>query len=312
MVAKKSARRELVSHSNHYHDGDRKGTQAIVNQNNRFISFASALKARRDDHSLGYQLKKGTQTFVDNLLATLFPHFCQEGLFTAEEIGSRLILLERDLKQLLTSLLRDSQLSVEETSGSFLDELPAIHDKLWLDAQAIYKGDPAAESIDEVILAYPGFTAIAVYRFAHSFYKMGVPIFPRLLTEYAHQTTGIDIHPGAQIGNSFAIDHGTGIVIGESTIIGENVKIYQGVTLGALSVDKALAKSKRHPTIEDDTVIYAQAVILGGETVVGRDSVIGGNVWLTESVPPFSYVFQESRATIRQKTDKDRTINFSI
>ena len=283
-----------------------------MSQNNQFLNFAAALKGRRDDHSLGYQLKKGTQTFVDNLLAILFPHFCQEGLFTTEEIGSRLILLERDLKQLLTPLLRDTQLSVEEISRAFLDELPVIHDKLWLDAQAIFKGDPAAESIDEVILAYPGFTAIAVYRFAHKFYQLHVPIFPRLLTEYAHQTTGIDIHPGALIGDSFAIDHGTGIVIGESTIIGANVKIYQGVTLGALSVDKALAKSKRHPTIEDDTVIYAQAVILGGETVVGRNSVIGGNVWLTESVPPFSYVYQENKATIRQKTDKEGTINFSI
>ena len=144
------------------------------------------------------------------------------------------------------------------------------------------------------------------------FTRCTCPIFPRLLTEYAHQTTGIDIHPGAQIGDSFAIDHGTGIVIGESTIIGDNVKIYQGVTLGALSVDKALAKSKRHPTIEDDAVIYAQAVILGGETVVGRNSVIGGNVWLTESVPPFSYVYQENKATIRQKTEKEGTINFSI
>jgi serine O-acetyltransferase len=283
-----------------------------VKQTNRFHNFAATLKTRRDDHSLGYQLKKGTQTFVDNLLAILFPHFCQEGLFTAEEIESRLVLLERDLKQLLKPLLRDTQLSVEETSSVFLDELSAIHDKLWLDAEAIFRGDPAAESIDEVILAYPGFTAITVYRFAHVFYRMRVPIFPRLLTEYAHQTTGIDIHPGAQIGNSFAIDHGTGIVIGESTIIGDNVKIYQGVTLGALSVDKALAKSKRHPTIEDDTVIYAQAVILGGDTVVGRNSVIGGNVWLTESVPPFSYVHQENKATIRQKTEKEGTINFSI
>ena len=283
-----------------------------MNQSNRFQDFAATLKSKRDDHSLGYQLKKGTQAFIDNLLAILFPHFCQEGLFTTTEIVSRLVLLERDLKELLKPLLRDSKLSIEETSRSFLDELPLIHDKLWLDAEAIFKGDPAAESIDEVILAYPGFTAIAVYRFAHVFYEMHVPIFPRLLTEYAHQTTGIDIHPGATIGNSFAIDHGTGIVIGESTIIGDNVKMYQGVTLGALSVDKALAKSKRHPTIEDDTVIYAQAVILGGDTVVGRNSVIGGNVWLTESVPPYSYVYQENKATIRQKTEKEGTINFSI
>jgi serine O-acetyltransferase len=283
-----------------------------VKQDNQLHQFASTLKSKRDDHSLGYRLKKGTQTFVDNLLAVLFPHFCQEGLATTEEIEARMVLLERDLKHLLTPLLRDTRLSVDETAHSFLNELPAIHGKLWLDADAICKGDPAAESIDEVILAYPGFTAIAVYRFAHVFYRMRVPIFPRLLTEYAHQTTGIDIHPGAQIGRSFAIDHGTGIVIGESTIIGDNVKMYQGVTLGALSVDKALAKSKRHPTIEDNVVIYAQAVILGGETVVGHDSVIGGNVWLTESVPPFSFVQQENKTSIRQKTDKEGAINFSI
>ncbi len=286
--------------------------QTIVNQNSRFQHFAGILKSKRDDHALGYQLNKGSHSFVDNLLAILFPHFCQEGLSTTEEIEARIILIERDLKQLLSPLLRDTQVSVDETARAFLDELQAIHDKLWLDAEAIFKGDPAAESIDEVILAYPGFTAIAVYRFAHVFYGMRVPIFPRLLTEYAHQITGIDIHSGAKIGNSFAIDHGTGIVIGESTIIGDNVKIYQGVTLGALSVDKALAKSKRHPTIEDNVVIYAQAVILGGETVVGHDSVIGGNVWLTESVPPFSFVYQENKATVRQKTDKEGAINFSI
>ncbi len=274
--------------------------------------FAATLKSRRDDHSLGYQLKKGTQTFVDNLLAVMFPHFCQEGLSTAAEIEARITLLERDLKHLLAPLLRDTRVSVEESARTFLDELPRIHDNLWLDAEAIFKGDPAAESIDEVILAYPGFTAIAVYRFAHVFYRMHVPIFPRLLTEYAHQTTGIDIHPGASIGNSFAIDHGTGIVIGESTVIGDNVKMYQGVTLGALSVDKALAKSKRHPTIGNNVVIYAQAVILGGETEVGHDSIIGGNVWLTESVPPFSFVQQENKATVRQKTDKEGSINFSI
>jgi len=311
-LLQKCQRGELNALFNHFHDIRPKGAGTLVNKSNPTYDFAALLKSRRDDHSLGYRLKKGTQNFVDNLLAVLFPHFCQEGLFTTLEIESRLVLLERDLKELLTPLLRDTKLSVEETSRGFIDELPAIHDNLWLDAEAICKGDPAAESIDEVILAYPGFTAIAVYRFANFFYRKRVPIFPRLLTEYAHQTTGIDIHPGAQIGSSFAIDHGTGIVIGESTIIGNNVKIYQGVTLGALSVDKALAKSKRHPTIEDDTVIYAQAVILGGETIVGRNSVIGGNVWLTESVPPFSYVYQENKATVRQKTEKEGTINFSI
>ena len=283
-----------------------------MNTDMEYNEFAKTLKERRDDHSLGFQMKKGTQEFVDNMLAVLFPHFCKEGFYTTEEIESRLVLLERDLKRLLIPILKDTSLKLDEIAMQFMHALPNIHDKLWLDAEAITSGDPAAESVDEVILAYPGFTAIAYYRLAHELYLMHVPIFPRLITEYAHQMTGIDIHPGARIGSSFAIDHGTGIVIGESSIIGNNVKIYQGVTLGALSVDKKFAKSKRHPTIEDDVVIYAQAIILGGETVVGRHSVIGGNVWLTASVPPFSSVYQESKVTVRPKEMTGAPIDFSI
>ena len=277
-----------------------------------YNTFAKTLKDRRDNHSLGFQLKQEVQEYVDNLLAVLFPHFCKEGFFTEGEIESRLVLLERDLKRLLLPILKDTSLNVDEIAVRFMHALPSIHDKLWLDAEAITSGDPAAESIDEVILAYPGFTAIALYRLAHEFYLMRVPIFPRLITEYAHQMTGIDVHPGAQIGSSFAIDHGTGIVIGESSIIGNNVKMYQGVTLGALSVDKKFAKSKRHPTVEDDVVIYAQAIILGGETIIGRQSVIGGNVWLTSSVPPFSSVYQESKVTVRPKETTGTQIDFSI
>jgi serine O-acetyltransferase len=277
-----------------------------------YNGFAQTLKERRDDHSLGFQLKKGTQEFVENLLAILFPHFCKEMFYTKEEIESRLVLLERDLKHLLIPLLKDTSLNLEDIVKQFMLALPGLHNKLWLDAEAITSGDPAAESVDEVILAYPGFSAIAIYRIAHEFYVMHVPIFSRLITEYAHQITGIDIHPGAQIGTSFAIDHGTGIVIGESAIIGKDVKMYQGVTLGALSVDKKLAKSKRHPTIEDGVVIYAQAIILGGETIVGHHSIIGGNVWLTTSVPPFSSVYQESKVTVRPKEMTGAPIDFSI
>jgi Serine acetyltransferase len=277
-----------------------------------YRGFAQTLKERRDDHALGFQLKKGTQEFVENLLAILFPHFCKEMFYTKEEIESRLVLLERDLKRLLIPLLKDTSLNLEDIVKQFMQTLPNLHDKLWLDAEAITSGDPAAESVDEVILAYPGFSAIAIYRIAHEFYVMHVPIFSRLVTEYAHQITGIDIHPGAQIGTSFAIDHGTGIVIGESAIIGNDVKIYQGVTLGAFSVDKKLAKSKRHPTIEDGVVIYAQAIILGGETIVGHHSVVGGNVWLTTSVPPFSSVYQESKVTVRPKEMTGAPIDFSI
>ncbi len=274
-------------------------------------SFAQTLKDRRDNHTLGVQLKQGAQQFVDELLAVMFPHFCKEMYFTAPEIESRLHLLQRDLKRMITPLLQNTDLTAAEIADRFAAALPEIHDRLWLDAEAINEGDPAAESVDEVILAYPGFLAIAIYRFAHEFYRMRVPIFPRLLTEYAHAVTGIDIHPGAQIGKSFAIDHGTGIVIGESTVIGDHVKMYQGVTLGALSVDKNLARSKRHPTIEDHAVIYAQAVILGGETVVGHHSVVGGNVWLTHTVPPYSFVTQESQATVRPQNDPS-VLNFSI
>ncbi len=277
-----------------------------------YTEFALRLKEQRDDHSLGFRLKKGAQGFVDDLLAVLFPHFCQDGFFSAEEIQSRLVLLGRDLRRLLKPIMQDTRMRIDDVSDQFLQALPGIHSRLLLDAEAINSGDPAAESIDEVILAYPGFTAIAIYRFAHEFTAMKIPIFPRLLTEYAHQITGIDIHPGAQIGDSFAIDHGTGIVIGESTIIGNKVKMYQGVTLGALSVDKNLAKSKRHPTIEDEVVIYSQAVILGGETVVGHHSVIGGNVWLTKSVPPYSLVYQESKAIVRPKELAGKEIDFSI
>jgi serine O-acetyltransferase len=283
-----------------------------MNNETEYKEFAQTLKERRDDHSLGFQMKKETQEFVDNLLAVLFPHFCKEGFFTKEEIESRLVLLERDLKRLLIPILKDTTSDLDKIAMKFMHALPVIHDKLWLDAEAITSGDPAAESVDEVILAYPGFTAIAFYRLAHEFYLMRVPIFPRLITEYAHQMTGIDIHPGAHIGSSFAIDHGTGIVIGESSIIGNNVKMYQGVTLGALSVDKKFAKSKRHPTIEDDVVIYAQAIILGGETIIGRHSVIGGNVWLTASVPPFSSVYQETKVTVRPKEMTGSPIDFSI
>jgi serine O-acetyltransferase len=278
----------------------------------KYEEFAKILKEQRDDHSLGFQMKKETQEFVDNMLAVLFPHFCKEGFFTSEEIESHLILLERDLKNLLIPIIKDTPLNLDKTAVQFMHSLPKIHNQLWLDAEAITSGDPAAESVDEVILAYPGFTAIAFYRLAHEFYTMHVPIFPRLITEYAHQMTGIDIHPGAHIGSSFAIDHGTGIVIGESSIIGNNVKIYQGVTLGALSVDKKFAKSKRHPTIEDNVVIYAQAIILGGETIVGHHSVIGGNVWLTASVPPYSSVYQESKVTVRPKEMTGAPIDFSI
>ncbi|MDR3129995.1 MAG: serine acetyltransferase [Treponema sp.] len=174
---------------------------------------------------------------------------------------------------------------------SFFDELPRTRRDLILDMKAAFHGDPAARSEEEVILSYPGFEAITVHRLAHFFWKCQVPLIPRMMSELVHSRTGIDIHPGAEIGESFFIDHGTGVVIGETTVIGRDVKLYQGVTLGALSVKKELADKKRHPTIEDGVTIYSGATILGGETIIGRNSIIGGNVWITHPVPPDSTVY---------------------
>ena len=179
-----------------------------------------------------------------------------------------------------------------------LQDIPSIRKILATDVQAAYEGDPAAKSYDEIIFSYPGIFAIMVYRVAHKLFEYKVPLLPRIMTEYAHSVTGIDIHPGAEIDDSFVIDHGTGVVIGETTNIGQNVRLYQGVTLGALSIPKDSADDyrgrKRHPTIEDDVIIYSGATILGGDTTIGARSVIGGNVWLTESVPADTTVVMET------------------
>jgi serine O-acetyltransferase len=190
-----------------------------------------------------------------------------------------------------------------------LEDIPRIRRVLATDVKASYEGDPAAKSFDEIIFSYPGIFAIAVYRVAHQLFKSGVPLLPRIMTEYAHSVTGIDIHPGAEIGESFVIDHGTGVVIGETTHIGDNVRIYQSVTLGALSIPRnsgdQFRGKKRHPTIEDDVIIYSGATILGGDTLIGARSIIGGNVWLTQSIPPDTTVSLESpRLTYKSKNKK--------
>ena len=183
----------------------------------------------------------------------------------------------------------------QEEALRFIKALPEIRQMLTTDVQAAYDGDPAAKTIDEVVISYPGVLAITIHRFAHQLWIQEIPLLPRIMSEYAHSTTGIDIHPGATIGPSFFIDHGTGVVVGETSIIGERVRIYQGVTLGALSLPKKeveqLRGAKRHPTIEDDVTVYAGATILGGDTVIGAGSVIGGSVWITRSVPPGTKVF---------------------
>jgi serine O-acetyltransferase len=177
-----------------------------------------------------------------------------------------------------------------ETTLKVLESIPEIRKILGTDVLATYRGDPAANSHDEIIFSYPGIYAIMVYRVAHRIFELGIPLLPRIMSEHAHSLTGVDIHPGAKIDESFVIDHGTGVVIGETTEIGKNVRIYQGVTLGALSLPEDAGKhfrgKKRHPTIEDDVIIYSGATILGGDTVIGARAVIGGNVWITESVPP--------------------------
>ncbi len=184
-----------------------------------------------------------------------------------------------------------------EVSLALLESIPELREILATDVAAAYAGDPAAKSFDEIIFSYPGIFALMVYRVAHKLHVMTVPLLPRIMTEYAHSVTGIDIHPGAEIGEGFVIDHGTGVVIGETTVIGKNVRIYQSVTLGALSLPMdagdRLRGIKRHPTIENDVILYSGATILGGETVIGERSVIGGNVWLTDSVPPDTKVIMK-------------------
>ena len=193
---------------------------------------------------------------------------------------------------------------------TFLAAIPALRRLLATDVRAAYEGDPAAKSYDEIVFSYPGVFAVTVFRIAHQLLKQEIPLLPRIMTEYAHSVTGIDIHPGAQIGESFFIDHGTGVVIGETTLIGSNVRIYQGVTLGALSLSKDAGETfrgkKRHPTIEDDVIIYAGATILGAKAVIGARSVIGGNVWITEEVQPDTRVILEHSGVTFQSINTGR------
>jgi len=264
----------------------------------------------REKSSLELSFRNDAQIFVNELLGLLFPHFSLKKLTTLEEINVEKLKLRLQLINILSHIVDEQQKIA--VADIFFNRIEEVYIDLLEDAEAIERGDPAAENVDEVIITYPGFLAISIYRFAHIFYELNVPIFPRLLTEYAHQLTGIDIHPGAQIGKRICIDHGTGIVIGETTVIGNNVKIYQGVTLGALSVEKTNNKIKRHPTIEDNVVIYSGATILGGDTVIGHDSIIGGNVWLIETVPPYSIVYHKSNIKVRNQFDDNNIINYVI
>lgn len=250
--------------------------------------------------------KKEMELILEDALFLIFPGYYGDSRLSFEsmelQVGFRVATLYEKLQ---AQILRESQHSCRFAHRSckhcqgyaamiartFIEELPSIRSLLEDDVRAGYRNDPAASGFDEIIFSYPGLEAIAVYRIAHLLSDQGLILIPRIMTEWAHARTGIDIHPGAKIGRSFFIDHGTGVVIGQTTVIGERVTLYQGVTLGALNFPRdsqgnVIRNAKRHPTIEDDVVIYAGATILGGSTVIGRGSVIGGNVWLTESVPP--------------------------
>ena len=222
------------------------------------------------------------------VLGLMFPQYSTGREVLPENFAEQGELLASELSQFLQVFMAHDEAC--SLTDQFCYFLPDLQKALYQDAQAMEQGDPAANSVDEVIWCYPGFLALGLYRTAHFFYQHGQKIFSRLLSEFGHQKTGIDIHPGAVIGAYCCLDHGTGIVIGETSVIGDHVKIYQGVTIGALSVQKRNAHQKRHPTIESDVVIYAHATILGGDTVIGHHTIIGGNVWLTHSVEPFSRI----------------------
>ena len=275
-----------------------------------------ALLAREHrDHPGAPGLRRLAERFAYGMLGLLFPHFATRGGMGRDELAEELAALA----ELLAQAAAASDPTAPGDAGTravvehLFSRLGAIREALLLDALAIHEGDPASQSVDEVILAYPGFLATATYRIAHELYGR-LALFPRLLTEVAHRATGIDIHPGALLGASFAIDHGTGIVIGETAVLGARVRLYQGVTLGATRVNKRLESVKRHPTIGDDVVIYANATILGGETVIGRGSRIGGNVWLTRSVAPYSVVMPTARVERRggDANPSDDLIEFNI
>jgi serine O-acetyltransferase len=233
--------------------------------------------------------------FFTNLLGTLFAEYSQLTFESQDQFNTHISNLQTELDRIIQFHPKVGRKEVGAISGQFFEALPLVFGKLNEDVLAMYEGDPAAKSTSEVIRTYPGFYAIAAYRVAHQLHLLGVPELPRTITEHAHSKTGIDIHPSARIGNHFCIDHGTGVVIGETAVIGNNVKIYQGVTLGALSVSKGDAEKKRHPTLEDHVVVYAGATILGGETVISHHSVVGGNVWLTKSVPPYSKIYYQAK-----------------
>ena len=273
-------------------------------------AFLAELLAARAEYALPARLHESARDWMRSVLSLLFPHAAPGGASQdAAGVRAEYDSVAGTLQEVLHSLLPDTEKRATAVADRLMEALPDIRIRLYADAEAIHRMDPAAQNVDEVFLAYPGFLATICHRVAQPLWREQVPILPRLITEWAHERTGVDLHPGASIGERFAIDHGTGIVVGETARIGNDVRLYQGVTLGALRVSKRLSGVQRHPTIEDDVTVYANATILGGRTVIGRGSVIGGNVWLTHSVPPGSVV---THAVPDERRRDDYPLEFEI
>lgn len=255
--------------------------------------------------------KKQVIDFTQDLVDFLFPVVENEKTYEARH-AKKLDGLKNQLSEIFFAFGDQVQFEREASHQNFFDSIETIKAKLLTDAEALQQFDPAAKSLEEVVLTYPGFMAVMCYRIANVLYQLQVPLVPRIIGEWAHSITGIDIHPGATIGVPFLIDHGTGVVIGETSVIGKNVKVYQGVTIGALAVKKEEAEKKRHPTIEDNVIVYANSTILGGKTTIGHDSIIGGNCFIVESVPPQSVVYHQPLITVKDKKDFTEPLNWVI
>ncbi|MFN8208308.1 MAG: serine O-acetyltransferase EpsC [Bacteroidales bacterium] len=276
-----------------------------------FGDFARKLHSVNHHYCQEVPSLAATHRFINQLVHLLFP--IQENRdLGVDELEAKLAELQEQLARLVGVFGDQLAAPPQQIAGVFFSRLPDLYIQLLEEAEVYLKNDPAAWSVEEIILCYPGFYAICVYRLAHELWMAKVPIIPRIMTEYAHGKTGIDIHPGAQIGEKFFIDHGTGVVIGETTVIGNNVKIYQGVTLGALAVSKDQANRKRHPTIGDNVIIYAGSTILGGNTVIGHDSIVGGNVWLTSGIEPYTLAYRKPKIMYRNQRETNGQSDYII
>ena len=302
--------------------------------NNETSQIANKLMAYNEKHvdiekSIGFTGRDKVHEILQRFHEILFPAMYDQA--TSDKVRTQVIVNDKlrrvalDLRDIIEKVLIyqnfdncDGQCGekAESVVMELINKFPQIRELIQSDIEAAYNGDPAATSTEEILLSYPSIRAVFIHRIAHELYKLDVTIIPRIMSEYAHQLTGIDIHPGASIGRSFFIDHGTGVVVGETCTIGENVKIYQGVTLGALSFPldefgNPIKGIKRHPNIEDNVVIYAGATILGGKTTIGHDTVLGSNIWLTHTVPPYSRVYN-SQPSPNISVSKEYVLDYEI